>query len=153
MADNQIKIQTTSLDELSGGQRPLETDNPSPERRGNEFNQVFRSFPSAPEVQGRAAGLCSPAPNSRELASVSDMACDSPVAPNVRPVDARNLEGSYKGDTRAQRGDSAADSLSKAANGAGGPRAQVGQFPLGAKVPPASAPASFPADPDSDAGN
>jgi hypothetical protein len=144
MSEDTIKIQNSAPDELPGGQEPLAVDRKS--THGGNFNQVFRSFPPAPEVQGRAATLCNPAANNRPLETVSGMACDSPVAPLVRPVDRRTIEGSYPGDTRAK----AAPAVMPA-NPA--PREPMGQFPNGKFCKSAPAPASFPADADSDAGN
>jgi hypothetical protein len=62
--------------------------------------------------------------NNREAATVSGMACDSPVAPNVKPVDSKTITGSYPGDHRAQAAPAAMP-----ANPA--PRQPVGQFPNG----------------------
>ena len=90
-----------------GAQKPLaRTDDPQYSRNANTVSQVFRSFPPAPEVQGASARTFSPnnanGAANRPSESVSGMACDSPVAVTVRPVDRKTIEGSYPGDSRAK---------------------------------------------------
>jgi len=61
----------------------------------------------------------------------SGMACSSPLPASVVvvPVDRLTLQGSYPGDSRANPGDVAKQSLAQAAD-SGGPRASVGQARL-----------------------
>lgn len=60
----------------------------------------------------------------------------------VKPVDHKTIEGSTPGDFRSNPGDVAATSVASATDN-GGPRSQVGQFPLSGKQAPTPAPESF----------
>lgn len=129
-----VPIQTTSLDELAAGQRPLTP--PAGDRRGNEHNQVF-PLTGRPGVQVNNDQPARPiAPNnangaaSRPSASVSGLNAGSGLGVAVKPVDRRTIEGSTPGDSRCKPGDTAAASVQRAANGAG-VRGAVGQFPNG----------------------
>jgi hypothetical protein len=128
-----FKIQTTSLDELAGGQRPL---TPPADRRGNEYPQSFPlTGAKAVEVNNdQAASVVRPnianGAGSRPSESVSGLNAGNGRAINVKPVDRRTIEGSTPGDFR-KSGDTAKDSILRAANGQGGPRSPVGQFPNG----------------------
>jgi hypothetical protein len=126
---DEIKIQTSAPDELAGGQQPLSADAEQKSRSGFVGSQVFRSFPPSPNVEGRPASLISPAANTREAASVNQMAVDSPVAPKVYPVDRRTIEGSYSyaGDTRAHAHDAVLPNQP-------GPREPKGQAQLNSKL-------------------
>lgn len=124
-------IQTSSPEELSGGQRPM-----TPERRGNEHNQVF-PLTGAKSIEvnnDQAASTVSPnnanGAATRPSGDVSGMNTGFGRSTVARPVDARNIEGSYKGDTRTKPGDTAKASLDRAADN-GGPRRPSGQFPNG----------------------
>ena len=124
---DEIKIQTSAPDELAGGQQPLSADGEQKSRSGFVGSQVFRSFPPSPNVEGRAASLISPAANNRESASVNQMSVGAPVAPVVRPVDRKTLEGSYPGDTRAHAHDAVLPNQP-------GPRDPKGQAQLNGKL-------------------
>lgn len=147
----------------AGAQEPLSNDSERKSTHGGVFDQNTMSFCRGQNVQGRAASLCNPndadGAASRPFANVDGMACDSPVAPTVTPVDRRTIEGSYPGDSRSKPGDTAASSLAKSANGAG-PRGPAGQFPNGRRdatlgsFSKDSANQTFPGNVgDSDAGN
>jgi hypothetical protein len=129
-----VPIQTTSLDELAGGQRPL---TPPAERRGNEFPQNFPlTGAKATQVDNdQPASTVSPnnanGAASRDKGDVSNMNVGFGISTVARPVDARNIEGSYKGDTRNKPGDVSKSTLTQAAVGACSPRGHVGQFPNG----------------------
>ena len=151
-----IKIQSTNPDELKGGDTFVDNNSDAEILSRNATTQsvVFRSFPPAPDVAPGSAGLCSPAPGRGPIENVNSMFVAAPVAVSVKPTDSKTIQGSYAGDHRAATRDTAAASLRTASGSETGPRGPVGQFPLGAKVPAAPAPQSFPADlADSDAGN
>jgi hypothetical protein len=127
-------IQTTSLNELKGGQRPLVSD----DRRGNEHaSQVFplTGRPGTQVDNDVHASTVSPnnanGAATRDKGDVSGMNVGYGRSVVARPVDARNIEGSFKGDTRCKPGDVAKGSLHQAAEGQGGPRSSAGQFPNG----------------------
>lgn len=129
-----IPIQTTSLDELAGGQRPL---TPAAERRGNEFPQNF-PLTGRPGVQvdnDQASRTIAPnnenGAGTRPSGDVSGLNAGSGRAISVQHVDQRCIEGSYPGDSRGKPGDTAKNSLHKATEGQGGPRSSTGQFPNG----------------------
>lgn len=154
---NQFPIQTTSLDELAAGQRPLTP--PAGDRRGNEFNQVFpltgkpgvqvdNDQPSRTIAPNTASGA-----GSRPSESVSGINAGSGRGISVKPVDCRTITGSTPGDHRCKPGDTANASLAKAADN-GGPRQRVGQFANNGKTPQDAGFRSFPGNTaDSDAGN
>jgi hypothetical protein len=131
---SEFPIQTTSLDELKGGQRPLVSD----DRRGNEhWSQVFplTGRPGKQVDNDQPGSAVKPndanGAGSRPPENVSGMNAGSGRAISVTPVDSNNLEGSNKGDHRSKPGDTAKSSLTQAAQGANGPRNHVGQFPNG----------------------
>jgi len=128
-------IQKTSLNELAGGVREL---TPSTERRGNEHASQIFPLTGRPGVQvDNDVPASTVSPNlangaaTRDKGDVSNMNVGFGRSTVARPVDARNIEGSYKGDTRNKPGDTAKSSLTQAAVGAGSPREHVGQFPNG----------------------
>jgi hypothetical protein len=144
---DEIKIQTSSPNDLAGGRHSLQGDNEQRSRNGFVGSQVFPlSGRSGVNVEGHAASLISPAANNREAATVGNMAVGSPVATSVTPVDRRTIEGSTPGDFR-KSGDYVKASVQEIANH-GGPRQQVEQFPNGGKCKSAPAPAGFPGDAD-----
>jgi hypothetical protein len=129
-----VPIQTTSLNELKGGQKPLTSD----DRRGNEHvSQVFplTGRPGTPVDNDQPARTISPnnanGAASRPSASVSGLNAGSGRAIAVKPVDRRTIEGSTPGDSRRNPGDTAKSSLTQAAEGQGGPRSSRNQFPNG----------------------
>lgn len=131
---SEFPIQTTSLNELKGGQRPLVSD----DRRGNEHvSQVFplTGRPGKQVDNDQVASTVSPnnanGAASRPSASVSGMNAGSGRGITVTPVDRRTIEGSTPGDSRRNPGDVAKGSLHQAAEGQGGPRTSSGQFPNG----------------------
>ena len=151
---DQIKIQNTAPDELSGGGVRLSNDDEVYSRNATTVSTVFRSFPPAPDVEPGSAGLIAPAGNNRPVENVDSFYVAAPVAVNVKPVDSKTVQGSYAGDHRSKPGDVAASSLRTASGSDKGPRDGMGQFPLGGRVPAPSAPQSFPGDlADSDQGN
>ena len=129
-----VPIQTTSLDEIAGGQRPLTP--PAGDRRGNEHNQVFplTGRPGVEVNNDQPASTVKPnlanGAASRPAASVSGLNAGSGRGITVTPVGSRTIEGSTPGDHRCKPGDTAAASVQRAANGAG-PRGSAGQFPNG----------------------
>ena len=132
-----IKIQTSSPDELAGGQTPLSPDQEQKSRSGFTGSQVFPlSGRTGTNVEGRAASLCSPAGNNRDPRFVAGMACDSPVAPTIKPVDRLTIEGSTPGDFRATAAPAVLPNQP-------GPREAKGQTPLSGRTPAPSAPQSF----------
>ena len=140
-------IQTTSLDELKGGQKPLVSD----DRRGNEHcSQVFplTGRPGKQVDNDQAASTVSPnnanGAASRPSGSVSGINAGSGRAISVQAVDSNNLQGSNKGDHRAPSKDTAKASLAKAADN-GGPRQPSGQFANNGKTPQNQGFQSFPA--------
>jgi hypothetical protein len=128
-------IQTTSLDEIAGGQRPLTP--PAGDRRGNEHNQVFplTGRPGTPVNNDQPARTVSPnnanGAASRPSASVSGLNAGAGRGIVVKPVDCKTITGSTPGDHRAPSKDTAKNSLHQAAEGQGGPRSSRGQFPNG----------------------
>jgi hypothetical protein len=126
---DEIKIQTTPA-APAGAQTPLTTDE-MVSTHGHSQNQNTLSFCRGTNVVGTAARMVSPAANSREGATVSGMAVDSPTPAGVKPVDSKTFQGSYPGDHRNNPGDVAKVSLDRAAVGAGSPRGLAGQFPNG----------------------
>ena len=127
-------IQDSAPGALAGGQRTLTPD----ERRGNEFPQSFplsgakfvqvdNDQPASTVKPNNADGAAS-----RPSESVSGMNAGSGRAINVRLVDQKVIAGSGgAGSDSRKSGDTAKDSLGRAANGQGGPRGPVGQFPNG----------------------
>ena len=117
----------------AGAKKVLETDS----RRGNEgLAQNTLSFCRGTEVQNdQNSSLVSPnlanGAASRDVGDITGLNAGSGRAANAKPVDARNIAGSYPGDTRRNPGDVAKSSLTQAAVGAGSPRSHVGQFPNG----------------------
>ena len=127
-------IQTTSLNELKGGQKPLTSD----DRRGNEHcSQVFplTGRPGTPVNNDVPASTIAPnnanGAASRPSASVSGLNAGAGRGIAVKPVGSRTIEGSTPGDHRAPSKDTAKNSLHQAAEGQGGPRSSRGQFPNG----------------------
>jgi hypothetical protein len=151
-----IPIQTSGPDQLAGGQAPLTP----PERRGNEFPQSFPLTGAKGTTQvDNDVPASTVSPNlsngaaTRDKGDVSNMNVGYGRSVVARPVDARNIAGSFKGDTRCKPGDTAAASLAKAADN-GGPRARVGQFANNGKTPQDAGFQSYPGNTaDSDAGN
>jgi hypothetical protein len=128
-----VPIQTTSLNELKGGQKPLTSD----DRRGNEHNQVFPLTGRLGKEVNNDQPASAVKPNlengaaSRPSASVSGLNAGSGRGISVKPVDRRTIQGSTAGDFRAPSKDTAKNSLHQAAEGQGGPRSSTGQFPNG----------------------
>jgi hypothetical protein len=147
MAD--IKIQTSSPDELAGGQKPLATDSASADRRGNEFPQNSLSFCRGANIESGSAPISGGARNDLNRGAT----VQGRQQENAKHVDQKCIEGSYPGDTRANPGDVAKPSLGKAADN-GGPRNRVGQFANNGKTPQDAGFQTFPGNlTDSDAGN
>lgn len=155
-----VPIQKSAADQLPGGQKlPLEGSDEQYSRSGYRGTQVFplTGRPGAEVNNDVAASTVSPntanGAGSRPPENVSGLNAGSGRAISVQPVDARNIEGSYKGDTRRAPGDTAKSSLAKAADN-GGPRQRVGQFANNGKTPQDAGFRSFPGNTaDSDAGN
>jgi hypothetical protein len=120
----------------AGAETPITNDDRSTSRKsthGGTFNQDTLNFCRGTNVEGRAASLISPAANTREAATVSGMAVDSPVAPSVQQVGHLAIQGSSApGDFRVH-GDYAKGALDKASDN-GGPRQPVGQAQLNSKL-------------------
>lgn len=132
---NEIPIQTSSPDELSGGEAPLT----QPERTGIEPGINSMSFCRGTEVQGASARTFSPnlqnGAASRPSESVSGMACDSPVAVSVRPVDRRTITGSTPGDFRQKAADAVMPANPE-------PREGTSQTKISGRTPAATSPTS-----------
>ena len=149
---DQIKIQTSSPDELPGGQAPLTADQEQKSRSGFTGSQVFPlSGRSGVEVAHGSAGLCSPnnadGAAARPIESVNSMFVSAPVAVSIRPVDRKTIEGSTPGDFRAKAAPAVLPNQPA-------PRSAVGQANLSGKIPAPSAPTNFAGNIlDSDAGN
>jgi hypothetical protein len=129
-----VPIQTTSLNELKGGQKPLTSD----DRRGNEHcSQVFplTGRPGTEVNNDQPASAVKPnlenGAGSRPPESVSGLNAGSGRGIAVKPVDRRTIQGSTPGDFRAPSKDTAKSSLTQAAEGQGGPRSSRNQFPNG----------------------
>jgi hypothetical protein len=127
-------IQTTSLDELAGGQRPL---TPSPDRRGNEFPQSFplTGRPGTEVNNDQPARTVSPntanGAGSRPPESVSGLNAGAGRAIAVKN---RWLQNDFR--QHSGRSQSTVARLREiiVASGSGrtsGPRSSTGQFPNG----------------------
>lgn len=129
-----VPIQTTSLNELAGGEREL---TPPPERRGNEFPQNFPLSGRQGVQVDNDVQVATVSPNnangaaSRDKGDISGMNAGRGRGITVRPVDCRTIAGSTPGDHRAPSKDVAKASLTQAAEGQDGPRSSTGQFPNG----------------------
>lgn len=161
MSEAMENIQTSSPDELSGGQTPeqaLAADQKSRygfsgrqdqmrDAIGRGVQSDFSNGQAAPHSPNDANGA-----GTRPSGNVSGMSL-SGVNVVVKPVDRRTIEGSTPGDHRAASKDTAAASLREIANNGRGPRDQMPEAPLqrGLDAPPVQ---SFPGNlSDSDAGN
>jgi hypothetical protein len=131
-----FKIQTSSPNDLSGGQQALAADAEQKSRCGFTGTQVF-------PLSGRT-GVNIEASSSITTQKTSPTANDTPSDLNAglqvtgraneqaKHVDEKVLEGSGgAGSDFRKSGDTAKSSLWQAAVGAGGPRNRVGQFPQG----------------------
>ncbi|MGA9810139.1 MAG: hypothetical protein ACLPH5_04595 [Candidatus Sulfotelmatobacter sp.] len=130
-----VPIQTTSLNELAGGEREL---TPQPERRGNEFPQNFPLSGRQGVQVDNDVQAATVSPNnangaaSRDKGDISGMNAGGGRGINVKLVDDKVIAGSGgAGSDFRKSGDTAKDSLGRAANGQGGPRGPAGQFPNG----------------------
>jgi hypothetical protein len=117
-----------------GAKEPLSSDSLKSTHGFDSANQNSLSFCRAPEV-GASSSTSS---RGYTVAGIEGVA--------IKPVDRRTIEGSTPGDFRAK----AAPAVIPANPG---PREGMGQFPNGKNCKSAPAPQSFPASPDSDAGN
>jgi hypothetical protein len=115
-----VPIQTSPRPTI-GAQTPLATDTDA--RRGDEFPQDNLSFCRGVNVEASSNPIAA-RDGQNNGSGVTGRTPD-----NIRHVDQRCIEGSYKGDTR-KSGDTASASLARAANGAG-VRGPAGQFPNG----------------------
>ncbi len=132
-----IKIQTSAPDELSGGEQL------KPERTGNEFRVNFPlSGRSGVEVTlGTTAariaqGVVNGVGQKVDSCTSSGFGGVTAVPVSVKPVDRRTLEGSTPGDFRAKAAPAVLPNQPA-------PRQPVGQTPLSGRTPAAPAPASF----------
>lgn len=125
MSEDQTKIQSTPA-VPAGAQRPLITD-AMRQTHGFVGNQDTMSISRGPNVDAGSNPIAGGAKNDLNRGAT----VQGRQQENAKPVDARNIEGSYKGDTRSKPGDTAKSSLMQAATGAGSPRGHVGQFPNG----------------------
>ena len=89
---DEIKIQTSSPDDLAGGKHPLQSDNEQSNTCGHTQNQNTLSFCRGTNVEPVAARTVSPAPGAtaRPAATVSGMAADSPLSVGtIKQVDSK----------------------------------------------------------------
>jgi hypothetical protein len=132
-----VPIQTSSPDELKGGEHALASDPQQYSRCGFTGSQVFPLTGRPGKQVDNDVQASTVSPNNANGAAscdkgdVSNMNVGSGRGISVKEVDARNICGSHKGDTRSNPGDTAKSSLTQAAVGAGSPRGHVGQFPNG----------------------
>lgn len=125
MSEGKVKVQSSPV-VSQGAQKPLTTDSSTADRRGNEFPQNQLSYCRGVNVEAGSNPISGGAKNDLNRgATVQGRAQE-----NAKHVDQRCIEGSYAGDTR-KSGDTAAESVARAANGEGGPRGAVAQFPNG----------------------
>jgi hypothetical protein len=130
-----FKIQTSSPDELAGGQKPLQTDVLKSTHGFDASNQNSLSF-----CRGQNIESSSSISNAKDAATPNNTPSDLNAGLQVtgrsneqaKHVDEKVLEGSGgAGSDFRKSGDTAKSSLWQAAVGAGGPRNRVGQFPTG----------------------
>jgi hypothetical protein len=134
MSDNP-KIQTSSPNDLQGGQHSLPPDVLKSTHGFDASNQNSLSFCRGTNIEASSSTITaktSPTPNN----SPSDLNAGLQVGGRANEqaphVDEKVIEGSGgAGSDFRKSGDTAKSSLWQAAVGAGGPRNRVGQFPQG----------------------
>ena len=154
MSEAMDQIQTSSPDELSGGQTPeqaLAADLRS--RQGHNCPQNTMSFVRGTQTDIPSGQAAQVKPNLQNGAATRPTDLNSGMSLNgvgigVKPVDSRTVEGSFPGDHRAPSRDSAAASLRSAADN-GGPRNPAGQARLTNKLDTPQV-ASYPAPENGD---
>jgi hypothetical protein len=131
-----FKIQTTSPNALAGGQQALAADAEQKSRCGFTGTQVFPlSGKTGVNVESSSSittAKTSPTPNNSPSDLNAGLQVTGRANEPARHCDERVIEGSGgAGSDFRVHGDWAKASLERAANGTGGPRGPVGQFPNG----------------------